>query len=87
MKKSTFNGLIFLLWIVLILKAHFSYDFYVDAQRTDCISLDSQYIDGLSPFSCSVDLFLANLMDSIFWGIIGTAVLSKVITIDNDDEE
>ena len=85
MKKSQFYGLIALLWIVLILSAIFNYDFYVDVQRGDCVS--EYYIDGFTPFTCTQDLLLRDLMTAIFYGIIGTAVLSKVITIDSDEEE
>ena len=86
MKKSQFYLLIALIWIVLILSAFFSYEFYVDVQYTDCVR-DPPYIDGLSPFSCSQDLFLGHLMDSIFWGIFSTAILYSIIDIEDDEEE
>jgi hypothetical protein len=86
MKKSQFYILVALIWIVLILGAIFNYDFYVDIENSDCQYIE-QRIDGITPFRCTQDLLLRDLMTAIFYGIIGTAVLSKVITIDNDEEE
>ena len=84
MKKYQFYILVALIWIAVLLQPIFAFDYLVDTTSHSCASWRT---DGKTPFSCSQDYLLANLMSSIFWGIIGTAVLSKVITIDSDEEE
>ena len=84
-EKVLFLRIVILMWL-MILNALFTYDYIVDIQRDDCVSYEGD-LDGYTPFTCSQDFLLSELTFSIFWGIIGTVILSKLITIDDDEEE
>ena len=43
--------------------------------------------DGNSPFSCDLDFRIAELLNSIFWGIFSSAILYSLIDIEDDEEE
>ena len=86
MKKSYFYALVILMWLMILLNALFTYDYIVDIQPNDCVSYEGN-LDGYTPFTCSQDFLLSELTFSIFWGILGTVILSKLITIDDDEEE
>ena len=89
MKKSYFYALIILMWAVLLLNVLFGYDAMIDADYGDnlrCEDRDTQ-MQGITPFSCTQDAVIAAFLSNVFWGILGTVILSKLITIDDDEEE
>ena len=88
MKKSYFYALIILMWVVLMLDVLFTYDYVIDSYVSFGDSCKSENITkGITPFSCTQDAAIAAFLSNVFWGILGTVILSKLITIDDDEEE
>ena len=89
MKKSYFYALIILMWAVLLLNVLFGYDAMIDSDYGDNLRCEDSdtYMQGITPFSCTQDVAIAAFLSNVFWGILGTVILSKLITIDDDEEE
>ena len=84
MRRKHFYILIASIWATLILRAYFMGDFIADSgMPNDC----RQHWYGNSPFECDLDFRIAELLNSIFWGIFSSAILYSLIDIEDDDEE
>ena len=87
MRRIHFYILIGLIWLALIVNAIFSYDYITDAGLGAGCDVDHSWHEGFSNLPCNVDFLIAELASSVFWGIMATAVLYRIIDIDDDEEE
>ena len=79
--------LIGLIWLALIVRALFSYDYIIDVGLSNSCEIDHSAHKGFSNLSCHVDYLISELASSAFWGIMATVVLYSLIDIEDDEKE